>query len=72
MEELSSVYLLVNDIIEDDIYLFTTPPKKIMTKKDMDKNLYELEAVPTGSFYLSSKENNPYFIKPQFIPYILK
>ena len=44
----------VTQIVIGDLYMFTAPPRKVMTAKELGLTLYDLDAVPTGSFYLGS------------------
>lgn len=39
MEKLEEVLKFVKTILSGDVYLFTAPPKKVMDKKELNKNL---------------------------------
>ncbi len=51
------------------MYLYQAPPVKKFDK-DMEKNLYELDSVPMGSFYLGI--NGEWYIQNKYVNIVRK
>jgi hypothetical protein len=51
------VFKFVAEIVVGDLYLYTTPPKKKVTSKELNSTLYDLDSVPMGIFYLGATDD---------------